>query len=770
MRCRVRSAFVTVVALAVALLATSGAQAIVVDMNALGHSTVPFSSSDQSGYYGVALAPRTCHDLWAGDTCSALETAGVPRVVSAAPCTDPALTPDLTLSSWGLCSHGGSVMAANETFALTWDPHRLYWSGTKGYVEQFLRDVADASGSLGTPYAVTTQYTNGGTRAGNSSKYGGGCIDYGAGGGTACEFVNTMGPGHDYPANGCTPAGDSFIAPGTVAANPFCLTDAQLRGELSTMVAQAGIVGRTQPRSSPIVTLLLPPGVETCLDETEKLCSINGSLTPPPSTVTANTTGGGLSPGAYEVETSYVTSTGEQAPSGAQTVTLTGTTSSITIDSPPPAPGVTGWYAYVMAPGQQAFSRVQRVAVPIGTSLTVGSSPATSIEPRQVVTFCSYHAQVNVGGTNVAYVVVPWTAGTTCDEPDAPPIPPQVTPPELSTAVGLRLVSPLSQAQIATIVNPGLNGFFALDGGEINDNQGCVPLGNSLDSVTVGNSPQNPYLLQREFNNGAAIVFDPSTYFGCAPVVNLSPAFVVPSSVDQGDEVQFDGSATASTLVVPDGNYHWDFGDGTTGTGPSVVHTYANTGTYTVKLTVTDRGGNVESLSQTIAVLGPNGEQPPPPTVSGAGSGAGSTASGGPSTSSGSSSGAGPSPGGGSSAPSHPTLKVHLQLMPQGLKTMLVHGLALRVTSSQAADGFATLSIPRAAARRVHIKAGRGPSVVIGRGTVAGITDGTTSLRLHLSRAIVTKLEHLRHVVVTIRLALVATGDRHVAIDVAGHY
>src|SRR5437763_16305131 len=100
--------------------AVSGARAIVVDMNALGKATVPFSSSDQSGYSGVALAPGTCEDLWAGNTCEALAGAGVPRVVSAAPCTDPALTPDLTLANTGLCSHGGDVMAANETFALTW--------------------------------------------------------------------------------------------------------------------------------------------------------------------------------------------------------------------------------------------------------------------------------------------------------------------------------------------------------------------------------------------------------------------------------------------------------------------------------------------------------------------------------------------------------------------------------------------------------------------------------------------------------------------------
>ncbi len=114
---------------------------------------------------------------------------------------------------------------------------------------------------------------------------------------------------------------------------------------------------------------------------------------------------------------------------------------------------------------------------------------------------CSYHSQVNVGGTKVAYVVQPWTALTGCDEPDAPKIPEHPTSQELAVDVGIRLVSPLSQGQLAAVVNPSLNGWFALDGSEVNDNTVASPSGTQLDSVTVGNSSTEPYLLQREFNN-----------------------------------------------------------------------------------------------------------------------------------------------------------------------------------------------------------------------------------------------------------------------------
>ena len=650
-----RRHLLTALALAISVAAAApAAQAVVIDMNAIGQPSVTYNSSDQSGYYGVALMPGNVGGQPVpGTQTGQLANAHIPTVTTPSPCSDPALalTPDLAFlpNTNPLCLHSGSVLHSNETFALAWDPNRSYWSGTRGYVEQFLRDVADGSGTLTSPYALTTQYTDATGRAGNTSKYGGSCVDYGnpnnsSNTNTTCLFGSAVqtGPGYNYPSNGCTPTGKSFTF-SSAGVNTTCLTDAQIQNELQRVIPQTGMLQHKQPGYAPMVIVLLPPTVESCLDSGATLCSAN-------STATAK--------------------------------------------------------------------------------------------------FCSYHAQAQMpDGTEVTYVVQPWTAFTACDEPDAPSLPASPTPQQLSTNVGIRLVSPISRSAIAAIVNPALNGWFALDGSETNDN-GCAPL-SGADSVTVGASGQNPYLLQREFNNASALENDPNTYFGCAPNVILSPTFVVPSAVDQGEVVGFDGSATAATLLVPNAQYQWDFGDGTSGTGPSVVHSYATGGTYTVKLTVTDRGANQVSVSQPITVLGPNGLPVTPPTTPGSGTSSGGTG-----------------PGAGST-PLAP-LQVHLLLLPQSLRSALRSGIALRLSANEGADGFAYVSISRAAAKRAGMKVGRGPSVQIGRGTVARVSSGTATLRLYLSRAVASKLKRLKHVTLTVLLSLASSsGDRVVAVAAA---
>ena len=91
------------------------------------------------------------------------------------------------------------------------------------------------------------------------------------------------------------------------------------------------------------------------------------------------------------------------------------------------------------------------------------------------------------------------------------------------------------------------------------------------------------------------------------------------------------------------------------------------------------------------------------------------------------------------------------------------------MSSNEAANGIAQVSITRGTARRVHIK-GRGPAVVIGRGTVSSIKRGSVMLHLRLSHGVAAKLRHLRHVTLTVTLKLVGVAHDHVVWDAAGRY
>lgn len=49
-------------------------------------------------------------------------------------------------------------------------------------------------------------------------------------------------------------------------------------------------------------------------------------------------------------------------------------------------------------------------------------------------------------------------------------------------------------------------------------------------------------------------------------------------------------------------HYQWDFGDGTTGSGQQVTHTWASAGNYTLKLTLQDSAGRSTTIQETVAV------------------------------------------------------------------------------------------------------------------------------------------------------------------------
>ncbi len=74
----------------------------------------------------------------------------------------------------------------------------------------------------------------------------------------------------------------------------------------------------------------------------------------------------------------------------------------------------------------------------------------------------------------------------------------------------------------------------------------------------------------------------------------------------------FDGGSSSD----PDGSiasYAWDFGDGTTGTGRTTSRTYQQSGSYSVKLTVTDNSGKKDAVRREVKA----GDLPPTASFTG---------------------------------------------------------------------------------------------------------------------------------------------------------
>lgn len=83
---------------------------------------------------------------------------------------------------------------------------------------------------------------------------------------------------------------------------------------------------------------------------------------------------------------------------------------------------------------------------------------------------------------------------------------------------------------------------------------------------------------------------------------NKAPRARISISSQRGLTITFDGSSSYD----PDGtivSYQWNFGDGVSGLGVSVSHTYAAPGSYVVSLVVTDNDGARDSDQRRINVI-----------------------------------------------------------------------------------------------------------------------------------------------------------------------
>ena len=115
-----------------------------------------------------------------------------------------------------------------------------------------------------------------------------------------------------------------------------------------------------------------------------------------------------------------------------------------------------------------------------------------------------------------------------------------------------------------------------------------VALGNG--SISIAHQPPHSVRLIKIINRSV-------------PAAPPSVTLKAPASAATGDAVKLQAIVAADS--VPALSYRWDFGDGTTATGPVVSHTFTRAADYTVKLTVDGVDGLPAEKGMTLAVHGP---------------------------------------------------------------------------------------------------------------------------------------------------------------------
>jgi PKD repeat protein len=84
------------------------------------------------------------------------------------------------------------------------------------------------------------------------------------------------------------------------------------------------------------------------------------------------------------------------------------------------------------------------------------------------------------------------------------------------------------------------------------------------------------------------------------PAFDLRP----PESGSAGKALTFE--ATAASAEAPVLGYRWDFGDGTSGHGSLVEHTYTHAGTYEVRATSMGLNSSADERTFSVTISGEN--------------------------------------------------------------------------------------------------------------------------------------------------------------------
>jgi hypothetical protein len=281
----------------------------------------------------------------------------------------------------------------------------------------------------------------------------------------------------------------------------------------------------------------------------------------------------------------------------------------------------------------------------------------------------------------------------------------------------------------------------------------------TLSNVTVG---PNRYYINNVFNLATG---------GCVGGVGLVASFTAPNPVNAGEIIGVDGMESEVSMIEgkafgPTGppattyaTFSWNFGDGTpevVGYAPgaptceapwlspcaaSAFHSYQYGGKYQVTLTITDVGGNKDSVTREVEVDGP----PPPSTAGGSSGGsAGSTG--------------GTKPGGSPGAVPMPVAAA--AILPQRLRNALRKGLVVSYSVNEQVAGHFEVLLSSAVAQRLKIKgasatglpAGSPPELVIARAILVTTKGGRSAVHIDFPKSTAARLAKVHKLALMLRL------------------
>jgi hypothetical protein len=628
--------------------------------------------------------------------------------------------------------NGNPVLHSSDSYVIYWEPGlpekaRRYHNEWEALVENFLQAVGTESDSLGNVFAVDTQYTD---KSNQPASY-------------KSTFRGAYEDDAHYPPPLCT-------SPGVADT---CLTNAQVQEQLESFILAHGL-----PKGmGTIYYVLLPPSVTLCVDAAATHCSDYAGL-------------------PEETNPSYADS-------------FCSYHSAINPDNTPSGDENTILYAAIpwTAGGLGSHDVTSETAA--YDCQDGGFDPAAK-HPEE-----KEHAKERNKSEEEAFDKADSEEKAQTEETKKLEEPHQEEPNQTTGTgddgandAGLAdlIINQIAVEQQNIVTNPLLNAWQGQEGAgkylESTDEcrnffAGGVPGGNVTASEETGaGTLSNQSIAGHSYYLNLAFSLAASKLGGspCIGGVSLAPNFTPPNPVNAGVVVGFDGDqsdvslaagvdfSASGALQENYATYTWNFGDGTpevAGYAPgaplcetpwlspcaaSVFHAYQYGGTYEVTLTVRDVGGNTDSVTHQVTVVGP----PPPSSSSSTGSGQTTQTQ-----------GAGGSSGGASPA-AVPAPVAAAAIVPQSLRVALRKGLVVSYSVNEQVAGHFEVLLSRTVARRlgiggepaVGLAPGSPAEVVIAKAILVTTKGGHSAIHIQFSKHTASRLAHAHKVSLTLRL------------------